>query len=171
MDSDSSRRTDVAIESGPWREAVADIEGHCERIVTAVLRAQAPELAGIVEVSIVLTDDDAVRALNRTWRGKDQPTNVLSFPVQDGLPELAHPGGAPLLLGDIVLAFETVAREAGDAARPLADHLAHLLVHGTLHLLGLDHVEAEQAESMERCEIRILAGLGVADPYRGELAT
>lgn len=116
-----------------------------------------------VELSIVLADDAAQQQLNRDWRGIDRPTNVLSFP--SWRPDAPAPPGAPLLLGDIVLAFETVAREAEEQQKPIADHLSHLVVHGVLHLLGYDHRTDGEASVMEALETSILASLGVADPY------
>jgi len=113
------------------------------------------------ELAIVLTDDSAIRALNRDWRGKDEPTNVLSFPAQE-------PGAdrrAPRMLGDIVIAYETAAREAEVEGKPLVHHLAHLAVHGFLHLVGYDHEASEEADAMEGLEVAILARLGVPDPY------
>ena len=111
-------------------------------------------------MSLLLTGDAEVQALNARWRGQDKPTNVLSFP--------AAPAGrlaeAPAL-GDIALAFETLAREAEAAGVPLADHYRHLVTHGFLHLIGYDHETDEEAERMEALETRILARLGVADPY------
>lgn len=169
MDSDSSRSTEVTIAGGAWSEAIGEIETFCERVVGAALRAAAPGLAGRAEVSILLTDDAQGRELNRAWRGQDHATNVLSFPVADD-PQRAPAPLAPVQLGDIVLAFETVRREAAEGDIPLAHHVAHLLVHGTLHLLGHDHLHASEAATMERREVEILAGLGVPDPYRGELA-
>ena len=111
-------------------------------------------------VSLLLTNDDEVRALNARWRGQDKPTNVLSFPAAatDRLAE------SPML-GDIALAFETLAREAGGSGVPLADHFRHLVAHGFLHLIGYDHQTDEEAERMEALERRVLARLGVADPY------
>ena len=113
-------------------------------------------------LSILMTDDAAVRTLNRDWRGKDSPTNVLSFPSD--MPAIP---GEPDFLGDIALARETLEREAALDGKPLDDHLRHLVVHGVLHLLGYDHIEKAEAEEMEETETRILAGLGVADPYAG----
>jgi probable rRNA maturation factor len=127
----------------------------------ALLRGEAP---AETVVDITLGDDDAQRVLNRTWRGKDAPTNVLAFPAAD--PAMRLPAGAPLLLGDVVLAFETVRREAAEQNKPLADHLRHLVVHGVLHLLGCDHARAADAAKMEAREIAILAELGVPNPYR-----
>jgi probable rRNA maturation factor len=124
------------------------------------------EAARLVELSIVLTNDEEVRALNAEWRGKDKPTNVLSFPQVDPH-ELAAAGqpGPELMLGDIVLARETCLTEAADKAIPLESHAAHLMVHGTLHLLGFDHMDDASAEDMEARETRALARLGIADPY------
>ena len=124
------------------------------------------EAARPVELSVVLTDDQQVRALNAEWRGKDNPTNVLSFPQAEP-EELDDAGtdGPELMLGDIVLARETCAREAQEKAIALEDHATHLLVHGTLHLLGYDHQDDDSAEDMEARETRALARLGIANPY------
>jgi probable rRNA maturation factor len=127
----------------------------------ALLRGEAPSAA---VVDITLTDDDEQRALNRTWRGKDGSTNVLAFPASD--PDVQVPLGAPLLLGDVVLAFETVRHEAAEQDKTLADHLRHLVIHGVLHLLGYDHENAAEAVIMEAREIAILRELGVSNPYR-----
>ena len=118
----------------------------------------------------MLTDDSAIRALNRTWRGLDAPTNVLSFPAAP-FTSRASAGGkssarpAPTVLGDIVIAYETILREARAGGKPFAHHLAHLAVHGYLHLVGYDHDTDHKARTMERLEAAILAGLGVPDPY------
>jgi probable rRNA maturation factor len=117
-----------------------------------------------IEIGISLVDDAAQRQLNRDWRGIDAATNVLAFPAWD--PGAAIPPNAPLLLGDVVLAFDTVMREAAEQGRPLADHLSHLVVHGVLHLLGYDHLAEADATAMETLETAILASLGVPDPYR-----
>ncbi len=112
------------------------------------------------EISIVLADDAFVRDLNRTWRNIDAPTNVLSFPAGD------DEGHGPCLLGDVVLAFETVQREADAADKTVQDHLTHLIIHGALHLLGFDHEAETEAIEMEALETTLLAQLGIADPYR-----
>ena len=128
-------------------------------LTRALQRAAAMEgTAG--EVSVFLADDAAVQALNRDWRGKDKPTNVLSFPA---------PENAARLLGDIALARETIAREAAEQGKSFEAHAAHLIVHGFLHLLGYDHEEEEEAEAMETRERAILAALGIADPYASKI--
>jgi probable rRNA maturation factor len=158
---------DIAEPCAEWRKTVRGCRAICQAAAQAALTAAAPGLtppAGI-ELSIVLGDDAMLRELNLQWRGKDAATNVLSFPSQGGV--IAAPqAGAPLLLGDVVLAFGTVAGEAAAQGKTLGDHLAHLVVHGVLHLLGFDHEKAAEAERMERLETVVLAGLGIADPYR-----
>jgi probable rRNA maturation factor len=114
------------------------------------------------EIAVVLADDRLVRRLNRDWRGKDAPTNVLAFPSDP--PD--DPTAADPLLGDVVIALGTVRREARAEDKPIADHLAHLVIHGTLHLLGHDHQRARQAARMEALEAAALARLGIANPYR-----
>lgn len=125
------------------------------------------EAAPLVEIAVRLTDDAEVHGLNRDFRGKDQPTNVLSFPqVQDDLLEsLANSDDGEILLGDIVLARETCAREAAEKGISLADHATHLIVHGTLHLVGYDHMDDASAGGMEALEVKALASLGLANPY------
>lgn len=116
-----------------------------------------------VELGITLTDDAQQRQLNRRYRGLDVSTNVLAFRAWE--PRTHAPPGAPLLLGDVVLAFETVALEADEQVKPFCDHARHLIVHGVLHLLGCDHRREADAITMERLETSILAKLGVPDPY------
>lgn len=134
----------------------------------AVAESAFPRLADSprgVEVSVRLTSDEEVRALNAHWRGKDKPTNVLSFPMTNESQLLAAGDAGPeLLLGDIVLARGICAAEAADKGLSLEDHAAHLVVHGTLHLLGYDH-DDDGAADMEAREVRALARLGIADPY------
>lgn len=151
---------DVTVEAGGW-----DGEAALAALAGAAVEAAASELglAGLdaAELSILFTDDARMRTLNARWRGKDAPTNVLSFPAGTFRP------GDPLppLLGDIVIAFETVEREAGLEDRRFEHHLSHLLVHGFLHLLGHDHGTENEAEEMEGLERRILARLAISDPY------
>ena len=134
------------------------LRGWVERTV----RATDPERGA--EVSVRIVDEPEMRALNREYRDQDKPTNVLAFPAGDA--GFALPGMIPLL-GDVVVCAGVVAREAGEQGKPLEHHWAHMLVHGTLHLLGYDHVGEEQAGTMEALERRILDELGIADPYAG----
>ena len=136
---------------------------------SALAESAFPQLAQgsrPVEISVRLTGDDQVRALNAEWRGKDKPTNVLSFPLAEA-DELDNPGEGPeLMLGDIVLAKGVCEREAAEKAISVERHATHLLVHGTLHLLGYDHMDDVQAADMEGREVRALARLGIDDPYK-----
>ncbi|AKM10520.1 rRNA maturation RNase YbeY [Croceicoccus naphthovorans] len=131
--------------------------------------AEAPELARAnMLISVVFSDDDDVHALNREWRDKDKPTNVLSFPMlsREEVEALSDQPALPVMLGDIVLAKGVCAREAEEKSVALANHATHLLVHGLLHLAGYDHETGDaDAEIMEALEVRILARLGIADPY------
>jgi len=154
---------DVDIEDWP----AGEWEALAERVADAVANT-APELANPrLSVSLLLTSDAEVHALNREWRERDKPTNVLSFPMlaREELLELA-PDGPPVLLGDLALAHATCAREAAEKGISLEDHAAHLMVHGFLHLAGYDHVDSDaQAEAMEAIEIAALAKMGIPDPY------
>jgi probable rRNA maturation factor len=131
------------------------------RAARAGFDAAPPRRGGAYLVTLALTGDTEMRVLNRTWRGKDAPTNVLSFPADGAI-------GEPGFLGDVMLACETALKEAREQDIPLADHVAHLVVHGVLHLLGFDHAEDAEAERMEDVERRALASLGIADPYAGQ---
>lgn len=147
-------KIDIVVESDLWKQN--DVKKIVKR---AVAKAAAMLSTPPAELAIVLTDDSAIRSLNRTWRGVDKATNVLSFPT-------THAGGQPLLIGDIVLAFETIAGEARAQHKPLAHHVAHLAVHGFLHLVGYDHVDKAEAEAMEQVERDVLRRLAIPDPYR-----
>ena len=138
--------------------ASKDIRDWVERTIRAV----DPECD--VEVSVRIVDEEEMRALNREYRDKDKPTNVLAFPSGDG--DFVPPGERPLL-GDVVVCAGVVAREAKEQGKRPEHHWSHMLVHGTLHLLGHDHVSDGEAEAMEALERRILEGFGVADPYAG----
>ena len=147
---------DVLVESDLWNKAKEEprsIVKHAVEEAAAALSTPRAELA------IVLTDDSAIRSLNRVWRQRDAATNVLSFPAR-------HITNARRHIGDIVLAYETVAREARAERKPFAHHVAHLAVHGFLHLLGYDHERETDAERMEGIERDILRRLGIPDPYR-----
>jgi probable rRNA maturation factor len=155
---------EIAVECAAWTQALPDVEERCRRLAAIALGSTDELGAGQVELSIVLADDATVQSLNREWRGQDKPTNVLSFAALDD-EDAPVVEGAPLLLGDVVLAWETTAAEATESGKPLADHFSHLVVHGVLHLLGYDHQDEDEAEEMEALETSLLAALGIADPY------
>ena len=152
---------DLAVEAEDWR-SLGELDALVERAVEAARAGGGVPLLDGAELSVLLCDDAAIRVLNRDWRGFDKPTNVLSFPAATPLPL-----GETPLLGDIAVAFETVAREAAQDRKTVPDHLTHLIVHGFLHLVGYDHETDRDAEAMEALETRVLAGLGIADPYAG----
>jgi probable rRNA maturation factor len=158
---------EIDIEGG-WIEATV-WEAVAQRAADAAALV-APELASPrLSASLLFTSDEEIRTLNREWRGKDKPTNVLSFPMLARAELLGlTPEGPPELLGDIALAAETCVREASDKGVPLDHHAAHLVIHGLLHLAGYDHETSdEDAVAMETCETKALAFLGIADPYAG----
>src|ERR1051325_11476365 len=146
---------DVAVSCSAWRDVCPAAAAIAARAAEAALAETAGPRRFIIDVT--LTDDAEQRYLNRTHRATDKPTNVLAFPQCGSEPA---PSDAPLLLGDVVLAFETVRREAAEQQKPFADHLSHLVVHGVLHLLGLDHEDAAEAAAMESREGKILGGVG-----------
>jgi probable rRNA maturation factor len=157
-------------EASPWPDTL-DWEARAGEAVAAALAltpfAELADAAPLVEVAIRLTDDAEVHQLNRDFRGKDKPTNVLSFPqVQADLLEmLSNSDDGEILLGDIVLARETCAREAAEKGVSLDHHATHLIVHGALHLVGYDHMDDASAAAMEAMEVKALASLGIANPY------
>ena len=144
---------DIEIEDENW-SAVPDVEALVTRAAEAALAGERGRA-----VTVLLTDDDAVRELNNRFRGKDQPTNVLSFPA------IENPEG---FIGDIALAYGVCAREAAEQGKSLGAHLQHLVAHGVLHLVGYDHESDAEAEAMEALEREILSGLGVPDPYAAD---
>ncbi len=155
-------RVEVTISHSGWRDSLPEA-AECAVAATAAAWRAAGETPGArAEISLLLTDDAAVQTLNARHRAQDKPTNVLSFPLEE------HPvsSSEPWLVGDVVLACETVNREARAQGKPMADHFRHLVVHGILHLLGYDHETDEDAAVMEKLEVEALASLGVADPYR-----
>jgi probable rRNA maturation factor len=157
---------DIAQPCRDWRKALPKAAALCRRAAQVAIDAGNLEIAD-AELSIVLGDDALLQRLNKAWRGKDAPTNVLSFPAQEFGGRLVSPvqPGVPLPLGDVVLGFETISREAAEQGKALDDHLAHLIVHGVLHLLGFDHEAEADAEQMEALERDVLSRLGIADPY------
>ncbi|MEM6475084.1 MAG: rRNA maturation RNase YbeY [Pseudomonadota bacterium] len=146
--------------AGEWEALAGRAAGAAGEVAPALADAR-------LSTSVLFTTDAEVHTLNREWRKRDKPTNVLSFPMltRDELLELEGEG-PPVMLGDIALAFETCAREAADKAIPLGHHAAHLIVHGMLHLAGYDHVHSDaEADAMEQLEIEALAKMGIPDPY------
>ena len=143
---------EVEVEDAAWLDALPEAES----LAIKASKAALGPLVGDRDVVILLTDDASVRDLSDRFRHKDAPTNVLAFPA---------PQASAGHLGDLALAFGVCAREAAEQGKPLAHHLQHLVAHGTLHLLGYDHQADDEAEAMEAEERRILAGLGVPDPY------
>jgi probable rRNA maturation factor len=154
---------EISTEASGWETSIPDLEELVGRAVDAAVAA-APNPPGEATLSVLLTDDAAIRELNAAWRQQDKPTNVLSFPAP------AIPGPGPRHLGDIALAFETMVREAETEGKTLQDHLSHLVIHGVLHLLGFDHELEAEAEIMESLEVAALRSLGIADPYREKAA-
>ena len=155
----------ISVEGGLWPDEET-LFSLSDRVIGAAARhlARAEEQtfpAHPPDLSLLFTDDAAIRAINAQWRGQDKPTNVLSFPAFP-----LAPGDMPgPMLGDIILAQETLQREAAELGKPFDAHLTHLLVHGFLHLFGYDHMETDEAEEMEGLETRILGELGLSDPY------
>jgi probable rRNA maturation factor len=151
---------DLLVEGGDWTPE-AELETMVHEAVAAAMAETGAVAEEGTELSVVFSDDAHIRELNAQWRGKDKPTNVLSFPA------FPPKRGAllPPLLGDIVLAAETVSREAALEHKPVRHHITHLVIHGFLHLLGYDHETGEEAEEMEAVERRALARLAIPDPY------
>jgi probable rRNA maturation factor len=164
---------DVSVACPGWTRLCPPAEslarGAAELALARGTRALGLAWRGPVELGITLADAAGQQQLNRDYRGLDKPTNVLAFPAWEVGTRL--PPGAPVLLGDVVLALEIVAQEAAEQTKPLADHLAHLTVHGVLHLLGYDHLTQGEAATMESLERAILAELGVPDPYRDTMSS
>ncbi|MFS0738461.1 rRNA maturation RNase YbeY [Sphingomonas sp. 1P06PA] len=162
---------DAAVSIEPVWGTAEDWEALAQRAADAAVRATPQAglatLPAMVEISVRFADDDEVRTLNASYRAKDKPTNVLSFPMvqADLLEGLANTDDGEILLGDIILAHGVCTAEAADKGVAVADHAAHLVVHGTLHLLGYDHQDDAEAEAMEAIERAVLATLGIDDPY------
>lgn len=158
--SQSKIEVDIRIAAAGWRTALPGTAAAVRKAVHAALKSELPGKTRTA-LSILLTDEAEMRKLNAGWRAKDKPTNVLSFPAETAI----DPSRPPPYLGDIALGLSTCRREAREQKKTLASHVAHLTVHGVLHLLGYDHMDDEQAEAMEPLETVILAGMGIADPY------
>ena len=159
---------EVLVAADCWHDA-PDAEAVIRRAIVTAAGSVDADIGG-AELAIMLTDDSAIRTLNRDWRGIDKPTNVLSFPARP--PAAASKSGdAPRMLGDIAIAYETLRREADEEHKPFDHHLSHLAVHGFLHLIGYDHENDDDAEEMEALETEILAQLGIPDPYADRAGT
>ena len=164
---------DIALDADPDWDSINWADLARNAATSAIAESAFPQLGNgprSVELGVRLTNDEEVRALNAEWRGKDKPTNVLSFPMADADELDDDAGDGPeLMLGDIVLAHGVCAAEAAEKAISIEAHASHLLVHGTLHLLGYDHGDEDAAADMEAREVRALARLGIADPYEGNI--
>jgi len=167
---DMNISVDVVINHPAWASAAVDLEDFAQEVVglTLSMADLPPELDGReFEVCVVLTDDSEIHTLNRDFRGMDKPTNVLSFANLDSdsaTDELAQED-MPFALGDVIIAWETMQREALEQNKEFLAHLRHMMVHGTLHLLGYDHMDDEEAAEMESLEIKILEKMNVENPY------
>jgi probable rRNA maturation factor len=167
---------DVALDAtAPWLDGTdwaGLAEGAARATIILTPHADLLDHPASAEMSVRLADDAEVHALNAQWRGKDKPTNILSFPMtqSDLIGIMMGADEGETLLGDLILARETCIREAVDKGLSLADHVRHLIAHGTLHLLGYDHETDAEAEAMEDIETRALASMGLADPYAGNAA-
>ncbi|MFN4281830.1 MAG: rRNA maturation RNase YbeY [Alphaproteobacteria bacterium] len=164
----------VLVETPAWRERLPTVAAHVRKFARAAVKAAladgvpAPNSRRPWALTVLLADDADLRALNRDFRGKDKPTNVLSFPAWEAGPAgTAGARGAKeaVNLGDIALSFGVTAKESLKQNKSLADHLAHLTVHGVLHVFGYDHLDQSQADDMESLERAVLARHGIADPY------
>ena len=160
----------LAFQAGSW-EDVSGLKTLCEETITRTLAVKPILMKKDIHIDVTFTDDAQIQILNHQYRGKNNPTNVLSFPQHDPLEEdlkRMNPT-LPLLLGDVVLSYETVTKEAQDQKKAFSHHLTHLLVHGVLHLLGFNHINEEDAHEMETLEIKILQDLNVPNPYGREV--
>ncbi len=162
----TSHDVEIVIEDDRWCED-PDVLEVANRAVAALFASHATGLERLAAATVLLSDDAHIAALNTNFRGKTAPTNVLSFPAAPS----ARQRGEPIYAGDVIIARETVASEAAALGIPVQHHLQHLIVHGLLHLIGYDHLTDADAHVMETLETRILAPLGIADPYAPDPAT
>jgi probable rRNA maturation factor len=155
-------RLALEIEDPRWPQALPKIAELLEKAIALAL-SDVDDRSRTIEVGVRLVDDGTIQGLNRDWRGRDKPTNVLSFPLGDPAP--VDEPDFPWLIGDIVMSFDTMKAEAARDGKPLEHHVVHLALHAALHLIGHDHEDEAEAEAMEAAEIKLLAGLGIPDPY------
>jgi probable rRNA maturation factor len=162
---------EVDISAEPVWGGEADWQELCEMAIAAAIAAtpykRLNEMPAVISVSISFAENDEVQTLNRDYRQKDKPTNILSFPMLDAdmLENIGQMANREILLGDMILAHSVCAAEAQEKGIPLPQHISHLIVHGTLHLLGFDHIEADDGDEMEALEVKALATLGLPNPY------
>lgn len=156
--------TDIIIKDTRWNSAIDNCEHFASTLSKAVFKHL--RITNSTEISVLFTSDAAIQILNRDYRGKDKPTNVLSFAQNEDCDDpLFSIPGEPKHIGDIILAYETIHREAEEQNKSLENHLSHMIIHGTLHLLGYDHEDDEEANIMQDLEIKILSGQGIKNPY------
>lgn len=169
-DPDPSVHIAIILDKPCWGDTVSQWETLIKPVALETLRQSSLRLPPEAEISVLLTDDATIQELNRTYRGYDKPTNVLAFPSLEpqAISDLGIPQNiqGPLILGDVALAFETIQRESLSQKKPFEHHLAHLTVHGILHLLGFDHNQDNEALTMESLEIKILSSLMIPNPYQ-----
>jgi len=159
---DTRLRLALEIEDPRWTQALPNAAELLEKAIGLAL-ADVGGNSRTIEVGVRLVDDGTIQGLNRDWRGRDKPTNVLSFPLGD--PGPVDDPDFPWLIGDIVMSFDTVTAESIRDGKSLEHHVAHLAIHAALHLIGHDHEDEAEADAMEAVEVKLLAGLGIADPY------
>lgn len=157
----ASLSVSLRVEDEGWKKLLDSPARLVTKAAKAAVKAGAKEMEGKADVAVLLSNDAEVKTLNGMWRGKNKPTNVLSFPALAD----ATPPGQPVFLGDVVLALETVKKEAKEQKKKFEAHAAHLVSHGVLHLLGFDHMDAKEATVMEALEREIMKTLGYPDPY------
>ncbi len=154
---------DITLQDQRWNDAINDIDALIHKAVSKALHNHLNNFES-AEISIVLADDPIIQELNKAYREKDMPTNVLSFPMTEH-EELKSPSAPFCILGDIIISYDTISREAEEQHKKIADHFTHMLVHGCLHLLHYDHQDKDEAEAMEKLEIEILTQLGIKNSY------
>ncbi len=155
---------DILIEDKKWGKARLGVKTLFPLVLETACKTLPEKIKVPLEVTVTLSNDKAIKILNRDHRGKNKPTNVLSFPLWESRDDIPT-GRDAVPIGDIIIAFETMAREAVEQEKSLKDHMAHMLVHGFLHLLGYDHMNDAEAEEMESLEVKILKKLKIKDPY------
>lgn len=155
---------DTIIDEPSWSKARLGVKTFFPTVLETTFKTLPVKPKAPLEVSITLSNDKRIKVLNRDHRGKNKPTNVLSFPLWEGIEDIP-PSREAVPIGDIIIAYETMVREAIEQDKKLKDHMAHMLVHGFLHLLGYDHMNDQEAEEMEALEVKILKKLDIKDPY------